>query len=111
MLRRLSGNKIIIWNGENPERLYETDRPEILIPKELLEIAKEWHDLSSKEGDKGSCVIGARMEFFYNGYHYKMYPQSRWQGEGSWIPFKDLIKEKLEKIGCTDVKYEWGILD
>jgi hypothetical protein len=109
--KRIYDGKIIIWNGEKPNKLKETDQPNIEIPIELLKIAEEWFELSSKTGDIGCCVIGAKMEFDYQGAKYKMYPQSPFQGELSWTRHLVKIEESLEKIGATGINYSWGMMD
>lgn len=81
------------------------------VPEELLNIADYWRIKSSHNGDKGACVIGAKMEFTYKGKEYKMFPQSPWQGEGAWTPFVNEIKDLLETIGAEDIYYHHGRLD
>jgi len=105
-----SSGKIIIWNGENPENIYPTVE-NFTPPKELLEIAQEWHNKSDEIGDIGCCVIGAKMLFNYNGNEYEMSPQSKWQGEGSWTAHVEWVKDELKKLGATKIHYEYGIMD
>jgi hypothetical protein len=108
---RVYNGKVIIWNGETPEEQRPVVQEEITVPKELLEIAQKWYNKSKETGDVGCCVIGARMEFKYLGVEYKMYPQSCWQGEGSWTKHLDWVKEELNKLGVENIYYEWGMLD
>lgn len=80
-------------------------------PSVLKNIMEYWYALSEREGDKGCCVLGASMNFVYKDVHYSMAPPSPWQGEGSWVPHVPFIKQMLEKIGATDIKYEYGRMD
>lgn len=80
-------------------------------PSILKNIMEYWYALSEKEGDKGCCVLGASMNFVYKDVHYSMYPPSPWQGEGSWLPHVPFIKQMLEKIGATNIRYEYGRMD
>jgi hypothetical protein len=104
-------DKIIIWNGENPDKIYPTIEEEIEIPVKLLEIAEQWYNLSKETGDIGSCVLGAAMYFKYKNQEYIMEPQSCWQGEGSWTKHKEFVVEELKKIGAEEIYYEWGMMD
>lgn len=81
------------------------------IPEELKRIMLLWHDLGWEYGDHGSCVIGARMDFRYNGKRYEMGPCTGWQGSESWEHFVPRIKEELIKIGATEISYDYGRLD
>lgn len=74
-------------------------------------IMNEWRERSKKTGDIGSCVLGAGMEFKYNGNKYFMSAQSPWQGSCSWEAHTDWVKQELEKLGCTEVYYNCGHLD
>ena len=91
-----------------PEYIYlgRTD-----VPIALMEIMKSWYLLSKETGDKGCCVIGAGMMFEYNGKSYKMAPCSPWQGENSWTPHVETVKEMLRNIGATDIYYDYGRMD
>lgn len=81
------------------------------VQEELREIMKHWYELSSKCGDYGCCVIGAKMCFTYKGKEYEMAPCSPHQGEGSWTPHVETIKRMLRNIGATDVYYYYGRMD
>lgn len=98
---------------ENPEE------KEIIIsyrmteecPPEIENIMKAWYMLSEKEGDVGACVIGAYFQFKYNERKYKMLPCSPYQGEGSWTPYIDFVRNCLQNIGATNIEWTPGILD
>lgn len=47
---------------------------------ELVLVMTEWHRASKLVGDKGSCVIGAGLEFEYKGIRFFMDACSPWQG-------------------------------
>lgn len=81
------------------------------IPMELRLIAKVWWDLSSREKDEGSCVIGAGFTFDYKEQRYKLHSQSRWQGSITWEKHTDIIQKQLEFIGATNITYDWGRMD
>lgn len=85
--------------------------PEEECPVELMKIMNIWYDLSRTTGDRGCCVIGAKMMFEYNGEIYHMAPASPWQGEGSWTPHVEHIKSKLNEIGATNIQWNYGMLD
>ena len=78
---------------------------------EIKEIMENWYRLSSFSEDVGCCVLGAGIEFDYNEEKYKMLPCSPYQGEGSWTPYLNFIIHQLEKIGATNIKYNYGIMD
>ena len=80
-------------------------------PTELQNIMKIWFDLSKKEGEGGSCVLGAGFKFEWNGDSYFMPAQSPWQGSCSWEAHKDVIHKMLEDIGATEIYYNWGRMD
>ena len=80
-------------------------------PSELQNIMDTWFELSKKVGDKGSCVIGAGFEFEWRDDKYFMTACSPWQGSISWETPKDTIREMLEKIGATNIRYKWGNMD
>ena len=79
-----------------------------LYPKELQIIMKAWYELSTNEGDKGSCVINAGIEFDIDGQHYFMHVCSRWQGSLSWEPHVEIIKSLLKEISATNIYYNCG---
>lgn len=81
------------------------------IPTELVDIMKTWYLLSKETGDKGCCVIGAGMNFEYQGIPYKMTACSPWQGENSWTPHVDAVKEMLRNIGATNISWNCGRMD
>lgn len=80
-------------------------------PAELQNIMEIWHKLSSKEGEGGSCVLGAGFKFEWNGDSYFMPAQSPWQGSLSWEEHKDVIHKMLEDVGATEIYYDWGRMD
>lgn len=77
----------------------------------LKPINDMWFQLSKETGDKGGCVLGAGISFEYNGENIFMSPASPWQGEGSWTPHVNLIKEVLKYVGCTNIIWHHGRLD
>ena len=89
-------------------RLYNSDPSN---PTELQNIMNIWYDLSKKEGDKGSCVLGAGFEFEWQNDKYFMPACSPWQGSISWETHKDVVHKMLEDIGATKIYYKWGIID
>ena len=80
-------------------------------PPEIGNIMQTWYLLSKKEGDVGSCVLGASVSFEYQNKKYKMSPCSPWQGEGSWTPYVNLVCKQLQSIGATNIKWNPGVLD
>ena len=78
---------------------------------EIENIMKAWFMLSTKEGNIGACVLGAAMRFKYQNKKYKMLPCSPWQGEGSWLPYVEFVKESLENIGAIEIKWDYGVMD
>lgn len=81
------------------------------IPVELMEIRNWWYKKSSEYGDIGCCVIGAGFEFEYKGEHYKMSSASPYQGNCSWESSIDDVRFMLYLIGCTEVYYNYGMMD
>ena len=78
---------------------------------ELKDIMNKWYQLSNETGDTGCCVLGAGMSFNYKGTYYKMAPCSPWQGEGSWTPHVDTVKDMLRNIGAKDITWDYGVMD
>lgn len=103
-MERYNG-KVIILNGGS-----QHDRNEG-IQKELLEIADDWFEKSKLVGDIGCCVLGARLEFKLDNEEYKMYPQSPWQGEGSWTGNVNHVSEALKKLGAKEIEWFYGMMD
>mgnify|MGYP003295347944 CR=1 FL=1 len=94
---------------KKPINLYFHSRDE--YPAELKAIMEDWFMKSYITGDAGGCVVGAYMAFSYNGELYHMSVCSPWQGELSWTPHVDHVKEQLEAIGCTNIWFNAGMLD
>ena len=91
-----------------PEFIYH--HKENVLP-ELKEIMRKWYELSTETGDCGCCVIGEGMTFDYKGKEYKMAACSPYQGEGSWIPHVEVVKEMLKDIGATNIVWNCGRMD
>lgn len=81
------------------------------IPPELLEIQEDWKAKADAYGDVGSCVMGAGFEFTYQGQDYKMPPTTCWQGSCSWEAFVPEIRKRLEEIGATEIRFDYGNMD
>lgn len=80
-------------------------------PSEIQNIMEAWYELSRQKGDIGACVLGASMKFKYKDKEYKMMPCSPWQGEGSWLPYIEFVKESLKNIGASEIKWNCGVMD
>lgn len=93
----------------DPKRIYYNNTED--IPDELREIMNIWWQLSEKTGDIGSCVMGAGFKFKYKNILYFMSACSPWQGSCSWEAHVDHIRGQLEKIGATEIYYDYGVLD
>lgn len=91
-----------------PEFIYS--HKDNVLP-ELKEIMRKWYELSAKTGDYGCCVIGAGMTFNYKGKEFKMAACSPYQGEGSWTPHIEVVKEMLKDIGATNIMWNYGRMD
>lgn len=91
-----------------PEHIYLSKAS--VLP-ELKNIMLAWYALSKATGDHGSCVIGAYMTFDYQGKSYEMSACSPWQGELSWTPHVNLVKEMLINIGAENIKWNPGRMD
>lgn len=96
---------------ERPKELIRLYSCDLSTPSELQNIMNVWYDLSKKEGDKGSCVLGAGFKFEWKGDSYFMPAQSPWQGSLSWEAHKDVILKMLKDIGATEIYYNWGRMD
>ena len=70
-----------------------------------------WYELSKQTGDQGCCVIGAHMKFDYQGKSYEMAACSPWQGENSWTPHVDTVKDMLKNIGAENISWNYGRMD
>ena len=93
----------------DPIRIYRTDQNE--VPEEIKRIAETWVYLQHKVGDCGSYVLGAGFDFEYKDVKYFLTPCSGFQGSIAWETDKEFIKDELEKIGCTKIHYNYGIMD
>ena len=80
-------------------------------PEQLQKIMDWWWLASRDTGDKGSCVIGAGMNFEWQGNKYFMSSCSPYQGSLSWEEHVETVKSMLELIGATNIVYDWGRLD
>ena len=80
-------------------------------PREFEPIMQEWWRRSEATGDYGGCVIGAKIKFWYKDEEYHMAPCSPWQGEGSWEPHVEYVKKELQKLGATNLYWDYGRLD
>jgi len=93
-------------------------------PKEIIAIVNEfnapcwlcriihwWKEDILKTGDIGSCVVGAYVEFENEGKKYKLYPPSPYQGSMSWEHGVEEVMKMLRENGCTNVRYNCGIMD
>jgi hypothetical protein len=96
---------------EKPKKKIYLHNGNFLNPRDLQNIMDVWYDLSKKEGDIGSCVLGAGFGFEWKGEKYFMPAQSPWQGSCSWEAHKDVIHKMLEDVGATEISYAWGIMD
>ena len=97
-----------VWKRKEIKRIYGIeDAPD----SNIMLIMENWMELSRNEGDVGSCVIGAYMQFDYKNQIYRMEPQSPYQGSLSWERSVDAIKAQLESIGAINVFYNCGRLD
>lgn len=96
---------------ERPKETIYLHRGDFSNPSELNEIMSIWYNLSKESGNKGSCVLGAGFEFEWQGDKYFMSACSPYQGSLSWEAHIDTIKEMLEKIGATNIYYNWGRMD
>ena len=96
---------------ERPKETLWLYRGHCEIPSKLEAIMDIWYELSKKEGEGGSCVLGAGFKFEWKGDKYFMPSQSPWQGSLSWEEHKDTIQKMLENVGATDIYYDWGRMD
>ena len=96
---------------EKPKKTIYLHRGNFLNPRELQNIMDTWYELSKKEGDNGSCVLGAGFHFELKEDKYFMPAQSPWQGSISWEAHKDVVHKMLEDVGATEISYAWGIMD
>ena len=105
------GTEVEYTYYEKPKKEIYLHSGDSLNPRELQNVMDVWYDLSKKEGDKGSCVLGAGFEFEWQNNKYFMPAQSPWQGSISWEEHKDVIHKMLEDIGATEIYYDWGRMD
>lgn len=96
---------------EKPKKKIYLHSGNFLNPRELQNIMDRWYNLSEKEGDVGSCVLGAGFNFEWQNDEYFMPAQSPWQGSCSWEAHKDVVHKMLEDVGATEIRYAWGIMD
>lgn len=106
-----SDTEVEYTHYEKPKKTFYLHNGNFLNPAELQNIMDIWFDLSKKEGEGGSCVLGAGFKFEWNGDEYFMPAQSPWQGSLSWEKHKDVIYKMLEDVGATEIYYNWGRMD
>lgn len=82
-------------------------------PFVLKNIMEYWWALSSITKGGGCCVYAgsAGFRFEYNKVKYFMESCSPSIDEGTWVPHVPFIKQMLEKIGATNIVYEYGRMD
>ena len=109
----LTGDNIEVeyTHYEKPKKIFYLHNGNFLNPNELQNIMDIWYELSRKEGEGGSCVLGAGFKFEWNGDSYFMPAQSPYQGSCSWEAHKDVIHKMLEDVGVTEIYYNWGRMD
>lgn len=96
---------------EKPKEMIYLHNGDFSNPTKLQIIMEIWYALSKKEGEGGSCVLGAGFKFEWKGDSYFMPAQSPWQGSLSWEEHKDVIQKMLEGVGATEIYYDWGRMD
>lgn len=96
---------------ERPKETIYLHNGDFSNPDKLQTIMEIWFNLSKKEGEGGSCVLGAGFKFEWKGDSYFMPAQSPWQGSCSWEAHKDTIEQILESVGATEIYYNWGRMD
>ena len=106
-----SNTEVEYTHYEKPRETIYLHNDNFLNPSELQNIMDIWFDLSKKEGEGGSCVLGAGFKFEWKGESYFMPAQSPWQGSLSWEEHKDVIHKMLEDVGATEIYYDWGRMD
>lgn len=106
-----SNTEVEYTHYEKPRETIYLHNDNFLNPSELQNIMDIWFDLSKKEGEGGSCVLGAGFKFEWKGESYFMPAQSPWQGSCSWEEHKDVIHKMLEDVGATEIYYDWGRMD
>lgn len=96
---------------EKPVYLYMGNMD--IVPEAIKPIMNGWYQKCKEGGDTWyfDCVIGAYMEFNYNGKLYHMSQCSPYQGRNTWEPFVPWVKNELSKIGATDIVWHPGRLD
>ena len=96
---------------EPPKVIYACYNKRYIYPEEIRIVMEAWYALSKKTGDIRGCVIGAYLEFKFEGDIYRMSPCSPYQGEGSWTPYVDMISTLLRNLGATEIKWNPVHLD
>lgn len=95
----------------DPDPIYVDRQTLNEIPVELRLVDHLWSTLQKEEGDVGSCVLGASLNFTYKDEKYEMPPLGPWQGSLSWERSLPTIMDYLQKLGATDIRYNPGRLD
>lgn len=74
----------------------------------FLRIQNLWKDLALEIGDRGTCKLGAYMEFIYKEKYYILKPLDFLQGSlGREICFPQ-IESLLKLIGCLEISFYRG---
>lgn len=79
--------------------------------KIIYQVQQLWKQLAENKGDEGTCVLGEKLNFSYQGKHYSMIPLDRCQGSLSRESYLKTVESLLESIGCGDLQFDWGIMD
>lgn len=95
--------------GPKPVELYMGNID--TAPSQLQEIMRKWFELAAATGDNGCFVVEAGFTFTYQKTAYLLRPCSPYQGNLSWEEHIPIIQNMLEEIGCTDIHYDYGVMD
>ena len=96
---------------EQPKETIYLHRGNPNNPAQLNNVMDMWYACSSISGEGGSCVLGAGLDFEWEGDKYFMPAQSPHQGSLSWEKHVDVVKATLKGVGATNIYYNWGRMD
>ena len=77
----------------------------------IYQIQRLWKQLSENQGDCGTCVLGEKLNFSYQGKHYSMIPLDGCQGSLSRESTVKLVEPLLKSIGCDGISFDYGRMD
>ena len=93
------------------KNLIYLERGDPTVPDEIRKVMDFWDEQTLRNGDKGTCVMGAGIYFYVNGQDYFMPSCPGVQGSVSWEIGLERVIDQLRDIGAEKIWYDPGQMD